>query len=212
MEVINDRDRELVNFWRVIQNHLDPFIECFKWAVTSRKMFDWENMKRPETLTDIQRAVRYYYLQRLCFGGKVRGRTFGTSAVGTPRLTLSDLEEKILQVHWRMEKVMIECLDACECISRYDRPGTLFYVDPPYYHLSQGYDHQFKDEDFVRLEKTLAGIKGKFILSLNDHPDVRRMFAAFKMEGVSLVYSAGNSRSSATTRAEQRKELLIRNF
>lgn len=191
---------------------MGPFVECFRWAIVSRKMFEWENMKRPETLTDIQRAVRYYYLQRLCFGGKVRGRTFGTSAVGAPRLTLTDLEERILQVHWRLERVMVEHLDACDCIQRYDRPETFFYVDPPYYHVSQDYAHQFSDEDFSRLLKTLSGIKGKFLLSLNDHPDVRRMFAAFKIEAVSLVYSAGNSRSSSTTRSKTRSELLIRNF
>jgi DNA adenine methylase len=178
-EILNDRDGELVTFWRVIQHHLPAFLDCYKYAVISRQVFEWEKMKRPETLTDIQKAVRYYYLQRLCFGGKVDGRTFGTSATSGPRLSLSDMEERLLEVHWRLKDATIENLDVCDCIQRYDRPETFFYVDPPYYRTCQGYAHKFSDADFLRLRDTLAGIQGKFILSLNDHPDIRAMFKGF---------------------------------
>lgn len=78
-EVINDLDAELVNFWRIVQNHLQPFLDYFKYAVISRKLFDLENHRDPSTLTDLQRAVRYYYLQRLGFGGRPTARTFGTA-------------------------------------------------------------------------------------------------------------------------------------
>lgn len=78
-EIINDADGELVSFFRVVQNHLLPFIDLYRNAIVSRQMYEWEKMKRPETLTDLQRAARYYYLQRLGFGGKTVGRTFGTS-------------------------------------------------------------------------------------------------------------------------------------
>ena len=85
-EVINDADGELVTFWRVIQNHLEEFLRYYRFAVIARKIWDIENKKDPGLLTDIQRAVRYYYLQRLGFGGKTSGRTFGTSTTGGPRL------------------------------------------------------------------------------------------------------------------------------
>lgn len=118
-EVINDLDGELVTFWRVVQNHLLPFLDYFKWAVVSRRIFDLENLKRPETLTDIQRAVRYYYLQRLAFGGKPSGRSYCYVASGSPRLNLTDVSETLLEVHQRLERVNIECLDALDCIRRY---------------------------------------------------------------------------------------------
>lgn len=131
-EVINDADGELVNLWRVIQHHLETFLAYYKHAIVSRKIFELENLKRPETLTDIQRAVRYYYLQRLAFGGKTTDRTFGTATSGGPRLNLSTVEETLLEVHWRLKGVVIENLDCCDCIRRYDRPETFFYIDPPY--------------------------------------------------------------------------------
>jgi DNA adenine methylase len=212
VEVINDADGELVTFWRVIQNHLEPFLDCFKWAVVSRKVFEWEKAKRPETLTDIQRAVRYYYLQRLSFAGKPAGRTFGTSAMGPSGLNLATVSETLLQIHWRLERVTIEHLDACACITRYDRPETVFYLDPPYWGLTQDYASKYTAADFHRLRDVLAGISGRFILSLNDCPQVRDVFGRFKLVPVALKYSSGNSRSSKTTRSDVRSELLIRNF
>lgn len=212
VEVLNDADGELVNFWRIIQNHLQPFLEYFKHAIISRKVFEWENLKRPETLTDLQRAVRYYYLQKLAFGGHAAGRSFGTSAMQPANLVLSSMEDVLLQVHWRLARVTIEHLDACDCIRRYDRPQTLFYADPPYYQMSQAYAVRFKEPDYLRLRDTLRAIKGRFILSLNDHPAVRAMFAGFKFSKVKLTYSAGNARSAAASRAKARYEVLIRNF
>ena len=63
-EVINDADGELVTFWRVIQNHLEEFLRYFKYAIISREIFNLEKDRPPRTLTDIQRAACYYYLQK----------------------------------------------------------------------------------------------------------------------------------------------------
>jgi DNA adenine methylase len=60
-EVLNDANGELVNLYRIVQNHLEEFVRQFKWALTSRKVFEWLKMTRPETLTDIQRAARFYF-------------------------------------------------------------------------------------------------------------------------------------------------------
>ncbi|NQU75729.1 MAG: DNA adenine methylase, partial [Planctomycetes bacterium] len=123
VEVINDADGELVNFWRIIQHHLEEFLRYYKYAVVSRKVFELENRKDPTTLTDIQRAVRYHYLQKLGFGGKTHGRTFGVSASSGPRLNLATIEDTLLEVHWRLERVIVENLDAVAFIARYDRPA-----------------------------------------------------------------------------------------
>ena len=206
-EVINDADSELVTFWRVIQNHLEPFIEYYKWAVVSREIFEIEKMKRPETLTDIQRAVRYFYLQRLCFGGKPKGRVYGMKTLGSPALNLSSIAETLLAVHWRLEKVNIEHLDAFDCLTRYDRPHTLFFIDPPYFHSTDDYAVSF--DRFQALADLLAGIKGRFLLSLGNCKEVRSIFRPFQQTEVKLGYSVGSSEAS---RKVQRSELIIQNF
>lgn len=208
VEVINDADGELVNFWRVIQNHLQPFLDYFKFAVISRKVFDLESAKRPDTLTDIQRAVRYFYLQKLAFGGKTEGRTFGPCVTRGPGLNLTNVEERLLEVHWRLERVVIENLDACRCIALYDRPETLFYVDPPYFGTA-GYSHQFGTDDYARLVDVLSAIEGRFIVSINDVPETRKMFTGFDMKAVSVKYCVAQG---DTFRSTPRGELLITNI
>lgn len=212
VEVINDMDGELVRFWRVIQNHLPAFLECFKYAVISRQLWEWEKAKSPDTLTDLQRAVRYYYLQRLCFGGRTRGRTFGTGATSGPRLNLSTVEESLLEVHWRLRGVTIECLHGIDCLLRYDRPSTFAYLDPPYFFSKRDYAVTFEDADFARLREALDGLKGRFVLSLNDCTQVRRLFKGFRQQRVSLTYSCSNGRTDGGARSAPRHELLIHNL
>ena len=68
VEVLNDINGDLVCLYRVIQNHLEEFVRQFKWSLSSRQIFGWQKMTRPETLTDIQRAARFFYLQQHAFG------------------------------------------------------------------------------------------------------------------------------------------------
>ncbi|EAA0946135.1 TPA: DNA adenine methylase, partial [Escherichia coli O25b:H4-ST131] len=79
IEVINDINGELVNLYRVVKHHLEEFVRQFKWALVSRQIYKWLQITPEETLTDIQRAARFYYLQKQAFGGKVAEHSFGTS-------------------------------------------------------------------------------------------------------------------------------------
>jgi len=123
LEILNDLNGELVNLYRVVRHHLDEFVRMFRWALVGRQMWEWAQMERPETLTDIQRAARFYYLQKLAFGAKVTGQTFGIVATGKgPRLNLLRIEEELSAAHLRLSRVIIEHLPWHDCIRRYDRP------------------------------------------------------------------------------------------
>ena len=205
-EVINDLDSDLVAFYRVLQNHLEEFLKQFKWQLTSREWFrDWQRQQTAGGLTDIQRAARYYYLQRLCFGGRVKGRVFGTAPMRSPRINLLRLEEELSEVHLRLAGATIEHLPWEEFIKRYDRPGTLFYCDPPYY-KKPFYAHNLELADYKRMAEVLAGIKSRFILSINDHPEIREVFKGFKIKPVSLKYTVSKGKQSLG------KELVVTNY
>ncbi len=206
IEVINDLDGELVAFYRVLQNHFEEFIRQFKWLLVSREQFkDWKNQMEAGGLTDIQRGARYYYLQRLCFGGRVKGRTFGTAATRPPRINLLRMEEELSAVHLRLARVTIENLSWMDLVKRYDRDETFFYLDPPYY-LAPYYKHNMELPDYEEMASILSGIKGNFLLSINDTPEMREVFQKFTVEPVTLKYSV--AKEKATTG----KELLISNF
>lgn len=205
-ETINDLDSDLVCFYRVLQNHLEEFLRQFKWLLASREWWeDWKRQQNAGGLTDIHRAARYYYLQRMCFGGRVRNRTFGTNQMRRPQINLLRMEEELSEVHLRLVTVAIENLPWHEFILRYDRTKTFFYLDPPYYKLPY-YQHNLKLEDYQKMAQTLSDIKSEFILSLNDHPDIRETFKGFNIKPVELKYSVSKGKQTIG------RELLITNF
>lgn len=188
MEILNDINGDLVNLYRCVRHHLDEFIRMFRWSLVSRQMFEWAQMERPETLTDIQRAARFYYLQKLAFGGKVQGQSFGLVASGGPRLNLLRIEEELSSVHIRLANVVIEHLPWQECVRRYDRAGTLFYLDPPYWQ-TEGYGVDFGMEQYEEMAGLMRAMKGRAVLSINDHPQIRQAFHGLPLVPLQLEYS-----------------------
>lgn len=202
VEVINDVNGEVVNLYRVVKHHLEEFVRQFKWALSSRDMFKWLQETRPETLTDLQRAARFFYLQHHCFGGKVQGQNWGTATTAPP-VNLLRIEEQLSAAHLRLASTYIERLDWKDCISRYDRPHSFFYLDPPYWE-TEGYGVDFPFSEYVAMAELLRKIQGKALVSINDHPAIREVFSGFHMESLDISYTVSGGGKPA-----DRKELVI---
>jgi len=110
-------------------------------------------------------------------------------------------------LHSRLAGVVIECLDWEAFIRRYDRPRTLFYIDPPYWGSETDYGRElFSREEFGCLAEALAGIEGRFLLSINDRPEIREIFGRFDMEDVETSYSLPGG-----GKAKKAGELIVSN-
>ncbi|VEJ45868.1 Site-specific DNA methylase [Bartonella vinsonii] len=206
-EIINDRLGDVVNFFRVLQRHYHPFMDLLKFQITSREEFQRLRMQDPNTLTDLERALRFLYLQRLSFSGKVAERTFGVKTDRSARFNTLKLEGLLKLIYRRLSGVAIEHLDWSDFILRYDRPTTLFYLDPPYWGVEDCYGKDlFKREDYQKMSTLLAQLKGKFVLSLNDVPEIRKTFSQFTLKEVRIVYSCCFSNNAIPS-----KELIISN-
>lgn len=202
VEVINDNKGDLVNLYRVVKHHLEEFVRQFKWALSSREVFKWIQDTPPETLTDVQRAARFYYLQHQCFGAKLEGQTWGTATTAPP-VNLLRIEEQLSAAHLRLASTYIEHLDWKECVRRYDRPHTFFYMDPPYWE-TEGYGSEFPFSEYVAMAELMRSLKGKAMVSINDHPAIREVFAGFHMESLDITYTVGGG-----AKAAPRQELVI---
>ena len=157
-------------------------------------------------MTDIQRAARFLYLQKLTFGGKVVGQSFGVSAQGPHGLNGLRIEKTLSAAHMRLARTTIEHLDWAACVARYDRPETLFYCDPPYWQ-TEGYGVDFGIEQYDRLAELARTIKGRMLISVGDIPEMRRAFKGLAMDRVAVMYNPA--------KAEHRRqmgELVIRNW
>lgn len=176
IEVYNDLDGNLVNLFRCVKYHCSALQEELTWLLSSRQQFlDYREQLGMHGLTDIQRAARFYYLLKVSFGANFK--IFATS----PKMPNLNMLPKIQA---RLQHVIIEQRDFAALIRTYDRPGALFYVDPPYLGSEELYTVSFTQDDHQRLAQTLRQIKGKFILSYNDTPLVRSLYKGYRIDAV----------------------------
>jgi DNA adenine methylase len=205
LELINDINAEIVCFFRVLQSHYGEFARHLRFAINARETFDQLKALTPESLTDIQRAVRFYYLQRLAFGGKIRHQAYGTD-LHRARFNIRKLKIHLEQIHERLSSVVIERMPFADFMRHYDSPEILFYCDPPYYDCETDYGTGiFSKADFSTLADIMRAAKGKVMVSINDVPQVREIFSGFHFIEVSTIYTLGDNSKKAS-------ELVICNF
>lgn len=204
-EVINDYSGEVINLFRILQRHYKPFTDMLRYQLFSRAEYERLLSVPPDTLTDLERAARFLYIQRCSYGGRLTSRTFTTGRQNGSYFNVQRIIPLLEAVHSRLSRVTIENLHYAEFILRYDSKSTLFYLDPPYYGREGLYGKSlFSRDDFQKLADQLAGINGRFLLSLNDVPEVREVFKRFNFEQINVPYSLNKNDQIAA-------ELLISN-
>ncbi len=205
VEVLNDLDSEIYNLFKICQTHYEELIRYFHFMLVGRKWYEVLKATDPRTLSDVQRAARYLYLLKSSFASRVSRPNYHWHVVQPPGFNLERLPQLIENAHARLARIQLECLPYEDVLQRYDRPTTLFYLDPPYYNKKL-YTYNFSDADFVKLEERLRSVRGKFILSLNDIPEVRLLFQRFHIRQVETPYTAQKSAG------RRYQEVLITNF
>jgi DNA adenine methylase len=205
VEVLNDLDFEIVNFFRVCQWHYQELLRYLQYCLVSRTLHELHLATNPATLTDIQRAARFFYLQKNSFGGLILKQKFHYGVTQPSNYNAVRIPEIIEQAHKRLTRVQVESLPYERILGKYDRPTTFFYLDPPYWGPKL-YKFNFTDTDFEALAGRLGTLKGKFILSLNDRAEVRRTFRDFRFETCDIAYTA------QARPGKRYPEVLIMNF
>ncbi|HDO25314.1 MAG TPA: DNA adenine methylase, partial [Nitrospirae bacterium] len=189
--VWNDLNSDLVNLFRTVRNNLDKFKRRQFLLLASReeyRAFHQARMKG-KFKDDIDRAIAFYYCIKNSFGsGVVTGWAFGPGR--GPKYTVS------------LDKL----------IPNWDRPDTVFYCDPPYAMLldQKGrtyYQCAFTKQDHKTLRDILKKIAGKFILSYDDHPLIKKLYRGFSIRRVKKVNYTLNNRPGVQPR--YRPELII---
>jgi len=200
-EVLNDLNGDLVTFYRCVRFHSDTLLTELEFVLNSRKEF-FDFADQPG-LTDIQRAARWFFRNRNCFRGANLG-TFGTSPEGGASSgSRSSRLESIRQLNVRLDRVVVENLDWQRCMDLYDRRETFFFCDPPYTGCQAGMYAAWTIADVQRFRERLDRLKGKWIVTLNDAPEIRRIFSDCS---VSVI-----ERAKGITQAKEKtyRELVI---
>jgi DNA adenine methylase len=205
VEVINDLDSEISGCFRVIQQHYEELVRYMRFMLVSRKWFELLQATDPATLTDIQRAARHLFLSKTCYAGLVRRRNYSIRLDEPPGFNPERIPSLIEETHHRLARVQIECLPYEQVLTRFDRSSSLFYCDPPYF-ARKLYRYNLEPEEFAKMAEHLGRLKGKFVLSLNDVPDVRTIFKGFRIKSIETPYTAQK------VAGRRFRELLITNY
>jgi DNA adenine methylase len=175
VEVYNDLNSGLVNFFRVLRNkkQYEEFHRLASLTPFAREEHDLCKATWAEAKDPVQRAHRFFVVARMSFGG-IFANTWGHTVYSSSRGMAGSVArylsavEHLPEVSTRLLRVQVEHGDAVAVIERYDTPETFFYLDPPYVlstRKSGGYEHEMDDGAHLRLVELLLRVKGKVLLS-----------------------------------------------
>ena len=205
-EVYNDFNPNLANLYRCVREHPKELCEELRYTLNSRLDFEYIRtvLHSKAEIPDIRRAAWFYQIIRESYAS-------GLDSFGAQPHSMWRNFPLIDAASARLQNVVIENKDFAKLIKQYDRPNTLFYLDPPYFETEDYYeDVGFTEADHVRLRDALMGIQGKFLLSYNDCPRIRELYsqpgifieATTRLSNIAQRYDAG----------KQYPELLISNY
>ncbi|MHC1747450.1 MAG: DNA adenine methylase [Cellulosilyticaceae bacterium] len=204
VEVINDIDKELINMFRMIKYHAPEIERMLEYEFSGRDMFEEYKHCTVEYLTEIQRSVRFLYLISQSFASKGGTYGYGTTSRPAPQIYYNGV---LTGIKDRLRNTYVENLNFSDIITRYDREHTFFFCDPPYFETA-GYGSEFGEQEQLLLRDTLTTIKGKFLVTINDHPQVREWYKDFNIEETKVSYSIAKEQKAR----KEYGELIITNY
>ena len=168
VEVINDTNGEVVNFYEVLKTDFERLKARVEVSMHSRQMHSDASViyNNPHLFGKVDRAWALWVSATQSFSSQVDG-SFGYDRI--KNTTSKKIANKVLgftqEYAVRLSRVQIESTDALRIIKTRDFADAFFYCDPPYYNACMGHYGGYSLEDFERLLIALSGIKGKFLLS-----------------------------------------------
>jgi len=175
VEVYNDLDGDVVNFFRVLREHPEELARAVEMTPYARAELDaaWEAVADP-----LERARRFAVRAWMSIGGPSdpwkSGLRYRRTDTSQPVLQWKRLPESLMSAASRLKSVLIEQADYRRVLNRYDAPDTLFYCDPPYLPAvrlrRRAYRCEFDENDHRALAEALAEVQGMVVLSGYAHP------------------------------------------
>ena len=211
VEILNDYDNNLMNFYNVVKNEPKLFIESFKYTLVSRTLFNEykKKYKIHDFKDNIDKAHIFYYLVNAGFASDMNDIIFGTKCQSRNGLRIEQIEQSILTTHKRLQKVTIENKSFEGIFKTYDDKDTFFFLDSPYRNSDSSYAvGKFTDEQYNILFDCCKNSKGKWLYTINDDDYIKDLFKDFNFITHEVYYSVCGIDSGR----RKFKELIITNY
>jgi DNA adenine methylase len=200
-EVINDIDPELVKFYKTLIN--TNSVEKCERKPTEKSFYEVKE-KKNKSLCD------FYYFNQCSYACNKETYGWGKCEKSGGVSNIERAQKELPQIKEKLKHAVILNQDFEKVVDRYDSPKTFFYFDPPYYKVHDVY-RKFSNFDINRLLNVCKKIKGKFLISLNDHPDVKKLFKKFHIKGIKTYFTIQHNSKNPEAK-KLSKQLLIANY
>lgn len=202
VEVFNDVNGDLIALYRCVQYHLPELLRELDFLVSSRRMLK-DFIPQPG-VTDIQRAARFYYRNRISFGGGMTSygvtRTNGGGAAFRRQMNRDLLEP----LRARLDGVMIENLSFERCIDLYDSADSFFFLDPPYLNSNANAYDGWTEAQMQSFHLKVKDLKGRWVVTVDDSEFNRRLFSGCRIQS----FESRNGAAHAQT-GSRFKEIIV---
>jgi DNA adenine methylase len=212
VEIINDTNCELINFYEVLKHDFTSLEKEIAISLHSRKKHHQAQViyANPEMFDRVKRAWAVWMLANSSYGCML-GSTFGYDRTGGTSKKLENKRESFTEDYAiRLQNTQIECCDALRIIRSRDMPDAFFYIDPPYVGADQGHYDGYSQEDFDNLLKLLETIKGKFLLSSFKNASLNKFIKRNDWHSAALKMMC--SMTNRAMRPRDKVEVLTANY
>lgn len=192
--IINDKNKELIDMYKILKDTKENTFRKDLNSIPKQEQF-----LRTSTTKDLDRLMKYILKYCNTFGSTGEGKLYKDTNPANKLKYLDRYKEHLKDVRIFNE-------DAIDVIKKYDNKNTFFFLHPPYEVSTDYPDIQYH---YDKLSKLLRGLKGKFILLVNDEPFTRKLFNMFKISTIEINKIQNKEDSQAS---KKRTELLIKNF
>lgn len=208
---INDIDGQLINVYKTFQDKqlYKKIIKTLRGETANPERY--KQVKKLEPKGDIEKACRYYYLNRTSFSGKMVSASWGYREKRS--IPPNRWSEVIEPAHKKLHGVNITSLDFEDVIKRPSKLKVLLYIDPPYFLPSKRkhYLNGFSRKDHLRLLNLLKKTKHAFLLSYEDCKEIRELYSWAKIYKLAFPYRVQDSNTSNSKR-KIGQEIIISNI
>jgi len=182
IEVLNDTNRELINFYKVVQNDFISLEKEIRISLHSRDLHRKASViyNHPDMFSDIKRAWAVWVLSSQSFSAQLDSSWgYDISKNTTTKKIINNRDRFTEDMAIRLQNVEIESADALYIIKGRDREASFFYLDPPYFNSDCGHYDGYSQQDFENLLIILSELRGKFLLSSYPSPLLQKYVKQF---------------------------------
>ena len=195
LEVVNDINSDLINLYRVAANHPDELSRKLReMPPASREQIHISRqlLQTRGCLTDIQRAALFLHLNKTSFGGGGTSVAVVRTPTSSPWIGTDAIVTRIRNFQERFQSVLIESVDYQRLLKTYDHPQNFIFLDPPYGVSDvKNYDG-WDEEQLTAFRDRVATLESRWIVTLDDSPINRALWAGFDVEFLRTRNGTGN--------------------